>query len=237
MLERFNPLLKLVCLGMAALLVYRLSQIAMKKNPLDDLNLPPMAASPTGTNAPSGTNNPAAPVPPGTNVTGAKGAAASAPPGARGSNAPAPAKMTSAVPTGQGMPPGAMAVGGPGMGRAMGGPGMRAMGAMGGPPGMAPFAPVIQARIDRIIESEILGPVPRPIPMGLLGIAGKFAFLRAPSGQTDLMIEGGEMGGIKLLRIGTNRVLVEHEGQQKELTIFSGFGSESLLPKGKDNPQ
>jgi hypothetical protein len=51
------------------------------------------------------------------------------------------------------------------------------------------------------------------------------------------MSEGGEMGGLKMLRIGTNRVLVEHEGQQKELTIFSGFGSESLLPKGKDNPQ
>jgi hypothetical protein len=73
--------------------------------------------------------------------------------------------------------------------------------------------------------------------MALLGIGGKFAFVRAPSGQTDLMSEGGEMGGLKMLRIGTNRVLVEHEGQQKELTIFSGFGSESLLPKGKDNPQ
>ena len=71
--------------------------------------------------------------------------------------------------------------------------------------------------------------------MALLGIAGKYAFMRAPNGQTDLMNEGGELGGLKLLQIGTNRVLVEHEGQQKELTIFSGFGSDSLLPKGKDN--
>jgi hypothetical protein len=36
---------------------------------------------------------------------------------------------------------------------------------------------------------------------------------------------------VKILRIGTNRVLVEHEGQKKELTLFSGFGSETLLPK------
>ena len=35
----------------------------------------------------------------------------------------------------------------------------------------------------------------------------------------------------KLLRIGINRVLIEQDGQQKELTIFSGYGSESLLSK------
>src|SRR4051812_34055290 len=31
----------------------------------------------------------------------------------------------------------------------------------------------VQARVDRIVQSEILGPVMRPPPMGLLGIAGK----------------------------------------------------------------
>ena len=61
--------------------------------------------------------------------------------------------------------------------------------------------------------------------------------LRAPNGQTGLLREGEELGGVKLLRIGTNRVLVEHEQQQKELTVFSGFGSETLLPKGKANRQ
>ena len=71
----------------------------------------------------------------------------------------------------------------------------------------------------------------------LLGIAGNSAFLRAPSGQTGLLREGEELGGVKLLRIGTNRVLIEHEGQKKELVIFSGFGSETLLPKAKENPQ
>jgi hypothetical protein len=39
------------------------------------------------------------------------------------------------------------------------------------------------------------------------------------------------VGGLKLVRIGVNRVLVEQGGQTNELSIFSGYGSESLLPK------
>src|SRR5262249_2836997 len=98
--------------------------------------------------------------------------------------------------------------------------------------------PAIQARVDRIVQSEILGAVitTKSLPMALLGIGGKDAFLRAPDGQTGLLREGEELGGIKLLRIGTNRVLIEHENQQKELTLFSGFGSESLLPKKEKTP-
>jgi len=102
----------------------------------------------------------------------------------------------------------------------------------------ADLPPAVQARVDRITQSEILGAVVRPLPMALLGIAGRDAFLRTPNGQTGLLKEGEELGGIKLLRIGTNRVLIEHEQQQKELTVFSGFGSETLLPKvtGKATP-
>src|SRR6185503_14290210 len=98
--------------------------------------------------------------------------------------------------------------------------------------------PPVQARVDRIVQSEILGAVvvQRPLPMALLGIGGKDAFIRGPNGQTGLLREGEELGGIKLLRIGTNRVLIEHEQQQKELTLFSGFGSETLLPKGTNPP-
>ena len=113
------------------------------------------------------------------------------------------------------------------------------------PPAMGPridraapatnLPPEISARIDRVTQSEILGTIIRPLPMALLGIAGEHAFLRAPNGQTGLLKEGEELGGIKLLRIGTNRVLIEHEAQQKELSVFSGFGSESLLPKPKEN--
>lgn len=98
--------------------------------------------------------------------------------------------------------------------------------------------PEVQARVERIAKSEILGPLPMPpLPMALLGIAGKDAFLRAPNGQTGLLRVGEELGGIKLLRIGTNRVLVQQGDEKKELTLFSGFGSEPLLPNGEKNPQ
>jgi cytoskeletal protein RodZ len=102
---------------------------------------------------------------------------------------------------------------------------------------IADLPTVVQTRIERITQSEILGAVVRPLPMALLGIAGRDAFVRTANGQTGLLREGEELDGIKLLRIGTNRVLIEHEQQQKELTLFSGFGSETLLPKGKADPK
>jgi hypothetical protein len=106
------------------------------------------------------------------------------------------------------------------------------------PPGKrgGDLPPAVQARISRITDSEILGPVMRPLPMGLLGIAGDCAFLRSASGQTGLVKEGDSLGDLKLLRIGINRVLVEQNGQQQELMIFSGYGGDSLLPKQKDTP-
>ncbi len=116
---------------------------------------------------------------------------------------------------------------------------MLAMGP-GGPSGpIKPKAlpPAIQARVDRIVESELLGPVMRPRPMALLGIAGDLAILRSPSGQTGLIKVGDKLGELKLLEIGINRVLVEQDGEKKELTMFSGYGSESLLPKTQDNPR
>lgn len=107
-------------------------------------------------------------------------------------------------------------------------PGMLA----GLPGGKSPkLPPGVQARVDRITESEILGPVVHPMPMALLGIAGNVAFLRSPSGQTGLVKEGEDLGEIKLLRIGVNRVLIEQNGEKKELMIFAGLGGESLLPK------
>jgi len=101
---------------------------------------------------------------------------------------------------------------------------------MGGKP-PAPLPPEIKARVDRIYESELLGQVMHPLPMGLLGIAGQYAILRSPSGQTGLVKEGDALGELTLLRIGINRVLVEQGGQKKELTIFDGYGGESLMPK------
>lgn len=103
----------------------------------------------------------------------------------------------------------------------------------GGPAPELP--PAVKARVDRIYESELFGQIMHPMPMALLGIAGDCAFLRSPSGQTGLVKEGDSLGEIKLLRIGINRVLVEQDGQKKELLIFDGYGGESLLPKEKEN--
>jgi hypothetical protein len=100
----------------------------------------------------------------------------------------------------------------------------------GGPPHID-LPPAVQSRVDKIIESEILGPVMRPQPMALLGIADEDVFLRLTNGQTGPVKVGHEFGGIKLLRIGMNRVLIEQDGEKKELTLFGGLGSESLLPK------
>jgi hypothetical protein len=93
--------------------------------------------------------------------------------------------------------------------------------------------PNSRARVDRIVQSEILGALVKPQPLALLGLAGQDAFIRNTDGQTLMLREGETNSGLKLLRIGTNRVLIEHEGQQKELTLFSGFGSETLLPKNE----
>lgn len=111
-------------------------------------------------------------------------------------------------------------------------PGMAGMSFNGvQPPGKsgADLPPATRAQVDRVTSSEILGPVMHPLPMALLGIAGEDAFLRSANGQTGLVKEGDSLGDLKLLRIGINRVLIEQDGEKKELTIFSGYGGESLL--------
>ena len=99
---------------------------------------------------------------------------------------------------------------------------------MGGKPVELPAE--IKDRVDRITQGEILGPVIRPMPMALLGIAGPNAFLRSSDGQTGMIKEGEKLGSLKLLRIGNNRVLIEEEGEKKELSMFAGLGSETLMP-------
>ena len=90
--------------------------------------------------------------------------------------------------------------------------------------------PDIQNQVNAIRQSEILGRLPRPQPLMLLGIAGRHAFLQTPTGQAGLAAEGEEVGGVKVLRIGTNRVLVEVEGDSQELVLFPNLSGESLLP-------
>lgn len=123
-----------------------------------------------------------------------------------------------------GPPPGGpMMPGGPMPGPFPGLPGL------GGP--AAPLPKDIQARVDKIVNSEIFAPVMHPEPMQLFGIAGDTILLRTDSGQSGLLKEGESLGNVKLLRIGINRVLVEENGEKKELTIFDGYGGESLMPK------
>jgi hypothetical protein len=118
-----------------------------------------------------------------------------------------------------------------------GGPPGMMMGGMGRGMALPELPPEIKARVDRVFESEILAPAMRPLPMGLIGIAGDVAFLRSASGQTGLIKEGDTLGDLKLVRIGVNRVLVEQAGQQKELMIFDGYGGTSLLPEKGKNPE
>ena len=103
-------------------------------------------------------------------------------------------------------------------------------GGMPGMPGRAAKLPAaIQTRVDKIVESEMFAPVMHPQPMALLGIAGETIFLRTANGLTGLLKADEPLDGVKLLRIGINRVLVEVDGQKIELMIFEGNGSESLL--------
>lgn len=117
-------------------------------------------------------------------------------------------------------------------------------------PGAAPSRPVIagiggpkddlpkavKAQVDKVVQSGILAPYMPPMPAALLGIADDEAFLRAGNGQTGVLKEGGELGGLKLLRIGVNRVLIEENGEKKELMVFGGAGGESLMAAPTNAP-
>lgn len=159
MLERWNPLLRIVCLALAGVIVFQVSRLAFNRDALARSNI----------------------------------------------DAPLPEKKSSETDTNT----------------------------AAGKPVALPRE--VQARIDEIKKSQLLAPDIKPPPMALLGIAGQDVFLRGPNGQTGLLRKGEELDGVKLIKIGTNRVVVEQDKQQKELTIFSGFGSETLLPKKKDH--
>ena len=287
MLERSEPVLKVICVALAALLLFQVGRLVVGRNPLGHLNIPAVPTLPPDTNAPAGgtgTNSLAAlgsgktgtnTAQPGvqsagvaTNVPSGRESGktgTNAPPSLsvqKGTNPPSPIAATKSetnsteplsgtnepktvarpdsARTNLSAKPAGATKRGPGASAGLP-PDMAAMG-MGpsGRPGAitAPELPLpIRARVYGITDSEILGPIMRPMPMALLGIAGDVAFLRAPNGQTGIVKEGESLGGLKLIRIGTNRVLVEDDGQKKELTVFSGYGGESLLPKQKENPK
>jgi hypothetical protein len=289
MRERAEPILKIACLILAAFVLYQVTGIFLRINPLHGVVVPALPVLAASTNNPTGVRgtNPAvsmSAIVKGTNIQNSAGTnivvsakiadtnLISPPvPVAAGTNpvveaplakmetnvAPHPqikigetnfASATTNAQNGTNILVAAMAAG-----TNISRPPRPAMSAanLSLPPGMAvmglnPFAPpgrrvddlppAIQARISRIVDSEILGPVMHPLPMALLGIAGDVAFLRTDSGQSGLVKEGDSLGELKLVKIGINRVLIEQDGQKKELTIFSGYGGESLLPKQTGTP-
>lgn len=239
--DRPEQILRKVCQVLAGLLILRVLWVVFRPNPLAHLQIPELpqladAASATTNRPPatgttnvaaakSGTNSPTAStnsVRPGTNSMVAAGKTNSI------STNPVAGKTAPAQPPAQppGMPPG-MPPRMPMMGPMMGMPGMP--GGRPGGPAAAPLDPLVSARLDKIIQSELLGPVPHPLPAALMGIAGLDAFVRTSTGMSGLVHEGADLGGMKLLRIGTNRVLVEEGGVKKELMIFGGEGGASLM--------
>lgn len=213
MLERLETWLKVASVVLALLFAGQVAGVLRRVNPLKRTDVPEPASwsatAPTNTTA-AGAGSGARSS--GTNVagTGQTGGAKAPRTAGPGAGVPVPAG-----PVPMGRPP-------------------RGMPGAGGPGGGGPsLDPEVQARVDRVIQSELLGMVVRPPPMALLGIVGQDVLLRAPNGMSGLVREGGELGGVRIVRIGTNRVLVSEDGVEKELTIFNGIGGESLLPQSK----
>jgi hypothetical protein len=266
MLDRFERPIKIICLGMALLLAWQLGSLLWRGDPLARLKIPALPALPgatnetaktdskgtnaaagtkaaSATNAIAGTNTTATTnltagtnSSTGTNVVTGTNAVQGTNTLAKSTNAPGASDLAqtngSAAPKRApahqaGMNPDMMA-------QMMGG------GMPGGPMGRGmkkiELPQEVQARIDKIVDSEMLGPIFHPMPMALIGIADQLAYIRSTTGQTGPVKIGGEMGGIKLLRIGVNRVLVEHDGETNELTLFDGIGGVSLMPKPTSSP-
>ena len=77
-----------------------------------------------------------------------------------------------------------------------------------------------------------------PPPPALLGLMGgrekKYAILKGGDGKSFRLAAGEEKNGVKLLRVGTNRVVIEYLEKEIELSLFSGLGGKSLLDARKD---
>lgn len=260
MRNRLEPVLRILSLTLAALLVGLVVRAVLRSDPLAVARIPSVPRLATNaTNTPAASTVPAAPSAKATNsptVSTNAATAATAPvakPGQTNPPAAAPT-LTNGVASGKAVPGSSTNVskGGGSPTNSPVNPGSNSVAAAAkptppprppGPRGGAPGAlstnlpPLVRARIEKVVQSEILAPIMRPMPMALLGIAGSKALLRAPNGMIGFVKEGEPLGDITLVRIGTNRVLIEHEKTQKELMIFSGFGSESLLPKSIPAPQ
>ncbi len=258
----FEPVTRGTCWVLAAILFCQAASWLLRKNSVASLTVPetfltlktpsakPASAETHSPPLPSrGSNALSAPAR-GTHVTAPQAQGTNSLAGTNGS--PSLARGTNASPAQSGstnlpvvttttpsMPTSRLATMPPSMAMGMpaGMPGGMGMGGSMGPGRPQPLPVAAQAWVDKVKDSEVFGPVARPMPMALLGIAGEDVFFRAPNGQAGVFRKGEEMGGVKLLRTSANRILVEQDGQKTELTIFSGIGSESLMPVEKNKPQ
>ncbi len=87
----------------------------------------------------------------------------------------------------------------------------------------APISTNAQNEIQTIQASQILGRLPQPQPIMLLGIAGQYAFLQTPYGASGLAAQGEEIGGVKVLQIGTNQITIQHNSETQNLVLFPGL--------------
>jgi hypothetical protein len=245
MFDRYERPLRIICLVLAGVLAWQLGSLFLSRDPLANLKIPALPTLPDATNEPAKRDqkdtNAAIAANTGTNGTSATNVV-------KGTNmvhsTNAMAKTTNTPTSGETIPTNPPVAGLPISKLAK--PAREVMAQMmaGGMPGgrqgggmkKIDLPPEVQTRVDKIINSEIFGPIIRPVPMALIGIADTEAFIQATNGQTGPVKVGGEMGGIKLLRIGINRVLVEQGGEKKELTIFDGIGGQSLMPKPANEP-
>jgi hypothetical protein len=250
MLEKLTPVFRIASIALAGFIVLQGARAVAKKNPLASIKLPKIElpavkveaksddkkAGATAAAAPDHAANPAAGPQAGPGAPHPPAAATGGPVVSMASGGGPPVMMS--MPNGMppGMPPGARMTGSRPMPPGMPPRGMPMMMGGMGAPGLPPNTPPeIKDRLDKIYQSQILGMIIRPMPMALQGIAGKEVFIRTATGQSGMASEGSEFGGVKILKVGTNRVLVEVDGKEQELTLFQGLGSDSLLSKGKEN--
>lgn len=89
----------------------------------------------------------------------------------------------------------------------------------------------VKVAVTIIKKSGVFGSPPKPRPSSLIGIAENVAFIQTPSGSVQGIEIGQTIQNVKVIKIDTNRVLIEENGKQRELTIYSGMGSETLIGK------
>lgn len=104
----------------------------------------------------------------------------------------------------------------------------------------------LRPEVRRVVDSALFGVAPPPPPPAppsgpkkpelpkLQGIGAEFAILEIPGKGVHMIRAGTEKEGVKVVAIAINRVLIEVDGEKKELTIHSGFGSDPLLKPEED---